>query len=383
MMQFTDLQTIVRNASNQRGLIAEAARSGNPKVLMRFLGPALRGLVLQRGKSGASCDLMARHRVHFTWSYAHDDDELRRLYEVAKRSQWNATDDLDWEMAVDPLDPSRELFPDDLLPLAELPFYRKLSEREQRGQRHALLAWMLSQFLHGEQGALFAACQVTESVGSLDGKLYGSTQIVDEGRHVEVFYRYLAEKLEKIYDINDNLYVIIDALMTDRRWDLKFLGMQILIEGLALGAFGTLRGATREPLLRQLLTYVITDEARHVHYGVVALRDFYAQLSEAERREREDWAYEVALLMRNRFLAHEFYEEHYAHVMSRREWDRVLLASSYMERFRQMMFKRLIPNLKRIHLLSDRVRPHYEALGLLQWENEKAAPELSAQDLLA
>ena len=99
---------------------------------------------------------------------------------------------------------------------------------------------MLSQFLHGEQGALFAACQVTEAVQWLDGKLYGSTQVVDEGRHVEVFFRYLDEKLGKLYTVNDNLYTLIDALMTDGRWDLKFLGMQIMIEGLALGAFGLL-----------------------------------------------------------------------------------------------------------------------------------------------
>ena len=111
---------------------------------------------------------------------------------------------------------------------------------------------MLSQFLHGEQGALFAACEVTEAVHWMDGKLYGSTQVVDEGRHVEVFHRYLHEKLEKVYQVNDNLFTIIDSLMSDNRWDLKFLGMQIMIEGLALGAFGTIRQTTKEPLLREL-----------------------------------------------------------------------------------------------------------------------------------
>ena len=82
---------------------------------------------------------------------------------------------------------------------------------------------------------------------------------------------------------------------------MKFLGMQIMIEGLALGAFGVMRKATQEPLLRELLRYVITDEARHVHYGVTALGQYYATLTARELREREDWAYEIALLMRNRF----------------------------------------------------------------------------------
>ncbi|MFY0539236.1 ferritin-like domain-containing protein [Nannocystis pusilla] len=166
------------------------------------------------------------------------------------------------------------LFPEQLSPLPSIPAYRKLDVRGQQVQRHALLAWMLSQFLHGEQGALFAACQVTEAVHWVDGKLYGSTQVVDEGRHVEVFYRYLNDKLGKLYTVNDNLFTLIDALMTDGRWDLKFLGMQIMVEGLALAAFGTLRQTSREPLLRELLKYVITDEARHVHYGVLSLRDF-------------------------------------------------------------------------------------------------------------
>ena len=245
------------------------------------------------------------------------------------------------------------------------------------------MAWMLSQFLHGEQGALFAAAQVTEAVPWLDAKLFGSTQVVDEGRHVETFHTYLTQKLEKLYEINDNLYVVIDALMTDGRWDLKFLGMQIMIEGLALGAFGFLRSHTSEPLLKQMLTFVITDEARHVHYGVLALQKFYAtEVSEKERREREDWAFEVAYLLRNRFLAHEYYEEHWAHALSRAEWDRIVLQSEMMAIFRRTMFKRIVPNLKRIGLLSDRVRSRYDDIGLLEFEHCRAAPDLTAQDLL-
>lgn len=355
-------------------------RSGNVKVALNLLGPALRGLVLHGGRS-ASSEMQANHKAYFDWTYQRDQPEMARLYELAKTSQWNATD-LDWSIDVDPFDTRKELFPEQLSPLPSVPAYRKLDTRAQQVQRHALLAWMLSQFLHGEQGALFAACQVTEAVRWVDGKLYGSTQVVDEGRHVEVFYRYLNDKLGKLYTVNDNLFTLIDALMTDGRWDLKFLGMQIMIEGLALAAFGTLRQTSREPLLRELLKYVITDEARHVHYGVLSLRDFYHQLPEAERREREDWAFEVAVLMRNRFLAHEFYDEYYAHAMSRRQWDALVLDSVYMQQFRKTMFRRMIPNLKRIGLLTDRIRPHYAALGLLEWEHERAAPEICAADLI-
>jgi hypothetical protein len=217
----------------------------------------------------------------------------------------------------------------------------------------------------------------------MDAKLFSSTQVVDEGRHVEVFKRYLLSKMGKLYDINDNLYVILDSLMTDSRWDIKLLGMQIMVEGLALAAFGTIRQNTQEPLLIDLLRYVITDEARHVHFGVVTLEKHYSQhLNEKERREREDWAFEMALLMRNRFLAHEYYDEYWGHRMSRRAWDKMILRSEFMRVFRRSLYKRIIPNLKHIGLLSDRIRPYYEKLGLLADEHGAAAPNLKVEDML-
>jgi hypothetical protein len=320
--------------------------------------------------------------VSFDWTYLRDKPELSRLYEAAKSSQWNATTDLDWAASVDPLSDEHPLLPWDFLPISNLASFKSASQRERAEQRRGITTWLLSQSLHGEQGALYAACQVTEAVPWMDGKLYGSTQVVDEGRHVEVFHAYLTKKLEKKYEVNDNLYVVIDALMTDSRWDMKFLGMQIMIEGLALGTFGMIQQLTSEPLLKKMLTYIITDEARHVHYGVLALKDFISQLSEKERREREDWAFEVSLFLRNRFFAHEFYDEYYGHVMSRQQWNRLVLESHMMTKFRTTMFKRVIPNLKRIGLLSDRIKPKYAELGLLGFEKGKAAPELTAADLI-
>jgi hypothetical protein len=378
-----DLRKALTNLLDNGGALREAGARGNLRVLRSMLGPAWRGFVAQAAKGEAASELPAGHDATFDWRYLRDKPEMARLYEAAKSSQWNAASDIDWSLDVDPEHPERRLLPDEYLPVVDLPIWRSLPRKDKDRQVQALLGWMLSQFLHGEQGALFAACQVTEAVPWLDAKLYGSTQVVDEGRHVEVFHGYLFHKLNKTYEINDNLYVIVDALMTDGRWDVKFLGMQIMIEGLALGAFGALRQMTREPLLKEILKRVITDEARHVHYGVLALSDFIeAGLPERARREREDWALEVAVLLRNRFLAHEFYDEYYAHAMSRRTWDRMVLQSPMMALFRKTMFKRIVPNLKRIGLLSDRVRPHYEKLGLLGYENGRAAPELTARDLL-
>jgi hypothetical protein len=368
--------------SRNAGTLSQAGASKNPRVLLSMLPSSVRGFVLLRGKN-QTADVRASHEAHFDWQYERDRPKLASLYSAAKRSQWDAETDLDWSADVDPHNPNVELISDRILPLSAVPQYRLLPEREKESQRHAILSWLLSQFLHGEQGALLAACQVTEAVHWMDGKLYGSTQVVDEGRHVEVFHRYLTQKLGKMYEINDNLYVLIDALMSDPNWDVKFLGMQILIEGLALGAFSTMRAATKEPLLRELLKNVITDEARHVSFGVLALQSHYQQMSESERRNREDWAYEMSLLMRNRFLAHEFYDEYYGHLMTRRAWDDLILASEFMEHFRRNLFRRVVPNLKRIGLLTDRIRPHYARLGLLEWEHEKAAPEVTVDEMLS
>jgi len=342
-----------------------------------------RGFVLRQGRQGRPTEMVSGHAAHFDWEYASDYPEMRELYRRAKQNQWDADVQLDWSVDVDPLSPDVPILPATFFPLDQLPSHIRLSPGQVREFTYSVVAWMLSQFLHGEQGALFAAAQVTESVPWHDGKLYGSTQVVDEGRHVETFHRYLDEKLNKVYVINDNLFTIIDALMTDSRWDMKFLGMQILIEGLALGAFGTLFRLTKEPLLRDLLRYVIQDEARHVHYGVLALREHFTKnLTSAERREREDWAFEIALLMRNRFMAHEVYEEWFEGLMTRGTWNRLVLGAPGLQEFRQVMFDRLVPNLKYIGLLSARMRRHYEEAGLLRYADGANATELTGERML-
>ncbi|MBK9265716.1 MAG: ferritin-like domain-containing protein [Polyangiaceae bacterium] len=356
----------------------------DPKVL-GALGPSgIRGLVLRRGRQGRPTDVQATHKAHFDWTYPSDQPEMAELYRRAKTGQWDG-DSLPWHIDVDPMNPERDLLPRDFFSFDTMEGAGvKLNDDEQRKLGYCVATWMLSQFLHGEQGALFAAAQVTEAVQFFDGKLYGATQVMDEGRHVEVFNRYLDTKMNKMYQINDNLFVIIDSLMTDGRWDMKFLGMQIMVEGLALGAFGTLYKQTKEPLLKELLGMVIRDEARHVHYGVCALREHFTKhITERERQEREDWAFEVALLMRNRFTAYEVYEEWFEGQMTRAQWRDVVYKSKGMREFRTVMFSRLVPNLREIGLLSPRIMPRYEEVGLMQYFGGLAADKLTAEKLVS
>jgi hypothetical protein len=348
----------------------------NPGVMAGFIPSFGRGFVLRLGEL-ASSDMVSGHATHFDWSYESDFPEMRELYERAKQNQWNASLDLDWDIDVDPRNPEVPLVPKRFIdPSIAEEVGVKLTDKEHQRLLHDATAWMLSQFLHGEQGALYAAAQVTESVQWMDGKFYGASQVMDEGRHVEAFHRYIDEKLEKHYIINDNLFTIIDSLMTDSRWDMKFLGMQIMVEGLALGAFGMLYKFTREPLLKNMLRYVIQDEARHVHYGVLALRDHIKnQLSDRERREREDWVFEIALLMQNRFMMYEIHQEWFEHKVSRRQWRSMVTRMPGLQEFRSVMFSRLVPNLREIGLLSERMMPYYEEAGLLQYMHGRDATQ--------
>ena len=360
-----------------------ARKVQNRKVLLGMLPSVGRGFLLKQGKQEQAVLMPARHAAHFDFRYQGEFPEMYELYRRAVQNQWDAETQLDWSIDVDPESPEFPLLPRDFVPVAGLADHGiRLDATEQGRFLHDFVAFILSQFLHGEHGALYAAAQVTECVRWFDGKFYGATQVVDEARHVEVFLRYVETKLGKLYQVNDNLFTIIDELMTDSRWDMKFLGMQIMIEGLALGAFSTMYHGTKEPLLKELLRYVIQDEARHVHYGVLALKAHFSELSEKELREREDWAFEVGLLIRNRFLAHEVYDEWFGHRLKRKEWDRIMTELPLMKHFRQVMFKRLIPNLEYIGLFSPRIQEHYARAGLIEFAGGRHAGQLTANDLL-
>jgi P-aminobenzoate N-oxygenase AurF len=301
--------------------------------------------------------------VTYTWNYRETRAELRDLYRKAKRAQWNAEERIDWSVDVD-LD--KENIPEFMHPLFGSDIYRKLTEKEHMQLRRELPAWSQSQFLHGEQGALLAAAQLVNSVPDLDSKLYAGTQVVDEARHVEVFDRYLHEKIGFSYPISPHLRGLLDLILTDSRWDMKLLGMQIMVEGLALAAFALTRQTVYEPLLKEVTTYVIQDEARHVAYGVLSLRDYYANMKESEVREREDFIYEAAVLMRDRFLFQQVWEKMGLPV---EECSQIALNNEGQQQFRQILFSKIVPAVKRIGLLSKRQRQRFDELGILQYED--------------
>jgi hypothetical protein len=314
----------------------------------------------------------------FTWDYEKGArPALDKLYEKAKTSQWNATTDLDWSIEVDPEQVlsamtagGRDSGP--LAVLAESPGspFAKFGAKEWAQLSLESVNWRLSQFMHGEQGALLCTAKIVETVPWIDAKYYASTQVMDEARHVEVFARYLDEKLTGFYPINAHLKLLLDDIIQDSRWDMTYLGMQIMVEGLALAAFGFMHMVTEEPLLKQLLRYVMSDEARHVAFGVLSLKEYYAELSDAEMRERQEFAFEAAVRMRDRFLQQEVWER--MGIDGKAVMRMLLELPPDQNFFQQMLFSKIVPNCKKLGLLdaSDAwLRRRFEEIGVIQFED--------------
>ncbi len=315
----------------------------------------------------ATEELRVSQNLTYNWEYDTTRRRLMRLYENAKRDQWNATERLDWSIDVDP---EQGLMPDAAIGIYGPPIWEKLGPREIERLRHESITWQLCQFLHGEQGALLATAQIVDGVPWYEAKQYAATQVMDEARHVEAYRRFIGEKLEHEYPVNRELKKLLDQILTDSRWDMKFLGMQIIVEGLALAAFGTIRDTATNPLLRDLTAAVMEDEARHVAFGVLSLREYYADLSEKGRIEREDFVYEASVLMRDRITNREVWE---AVGLDADECVAAADRSPIAGQFRYRLFSKIVPNVKSLGLLSNRQRERFEQLGILHFENQASS----------
>jgi hypothetical protein len=309
----------------------------------------------------------------FTWDYSLARPALRKLYEKAKTGQWNATTDLPWDTDVDQekiVIETQEQIGTGMTPDVYVGTpVEKWGDKEWLEFGVEQQNWTLSQFMHGEQGALLCTAKITETVPWYDAKLYASTQVVDEARHVEVFARYLDEKLSGHYPINAHLRMLLDDIVNDSRWDMTYLGMQIMVEGLALAAFGFQHQLTTEPLLKQLLRYVMSDEARHVAFGVLSLKEVYDGMTDAEMMERQQFAFEAAIRMRDRFLSQEVWDRM---GINPRDILPLVIADPTRVLFQQMLFSKIVPNCKKLGLLDRNdnwLRHRFEEMGVIQFED--------------
>jgi hypothetical protein len=296
----------------------------------------------------------------FTWEYDEGRDRLLALYEKGKTRQWNSRERIDWSIDVDRDNPLEA--PEYYVPIYGSDTWERMGERDRAQVVYHLASWQFSQFLHGEQGALICASKIVQTVPDIDSKFYAATQVMDEARHVETYSRFLHEKLDMAYPINPHLKSLLDNVVSDSRWDMTYLGMQVLIEGLALAAFGLIRDVAENQLARAITAYVMEDEARHVAFGRLALRDFYPQLTQPERDEREEFCVEACYLMRDRFLAHEVWENLGLPVD---ECLKFVNQSESQVQFRSLLFTRIAPTLKDVGLFGPRVRSAFADMGVL------------------
>jgi hypothetical protein len=335
----------------------------------------------------------------FLWNYDRSRTQLVTLYNKAMASQWNSVTELDWATDVDP-----ESLVDFDTPLMQL----TRAAREVDGS--PLASWgdkeltalgvealkaNLSQFMHGEQGAMMTAAKIVETVPWIDAKYYAATQTMDEARHTEVFAKYLHTKVGEAYPMSPFLEEQITALLEDSRWDIAYLGMQIVIESLALAAFGNMLRTTEEPLLRKLLRYVMSDEARHVAFGVLSLAEYYQGLTEAELKDRQDFLIENTLRNRARSTTPEIWER--MGVKAEEVYPAIAEAANRIKihpfaGFQRAFFAKLVPNVRKLGLLDandGHLRRHWAEAGLLEFEfaddtgSDYASYDAVAQDRAA
>jgi len=298
----------------------------------------------------------------FTWEYEDEREKLLALYDKGKQQQWDAATRIDWSLELDPENPQE--IDDRLIPIYGSPLWDKMGEKDRIMLRQHQQAQQLSQFMHGEQGALMAAARIVQTAPDLDAKFYAATQVMDEARHVEAYSRLLNQKLGIAYPITPGLRSLLETVMTDRRWDMTYLGMQILIEGLALAAFQRIRDYAKNRLAASVNAFVMQDEARHVAFGRLALRDLYPQLTDAERREREDFVVEACYQMRDRFNQREVWEHLGLDVQSAVD---AAMSSENMRLFRKRLFSRIVPTVKDIGLWGPGVQKAFVDMAAIEF----------------
>jgi len=330
--------------------------------------------------------------ICWQFDYAIDADKLKTLYSKAKRYQWDAERDIDWELGVDP---SKPVVGPDPMGMFHVPVIKQLSESQQNTLRAHLGAHQLSQIVHGEQGALMTAAALTHAVPDYEGKLYAATQTMDEARHVEVFETYI-RKLALVYPMSKTLKALIDVTLSADSWVKIAIGMNMVVEGLALGTFHNVLAVTECELLRSIMQGVIRDESRHVAFGNLYVGMAIADMHEDDREDVADFAFDAVKMMRES-RRQAVPDGAFLQVLDNCEIDRDDFFKSVMElrssgvkiempRDQVHPFKHLMmPALVRVGAVTDRTRARFDAEGIPVWEDKSTLErmERDSPDMLS
>jgi hypothetical protein len=305
----------------------------------------------------------------FEFDYSVQAHDMRSLYEKAKRDQWNASRDIAWDT---PETADGRVLADELIDIYGSPIWDRLSEAERVELNRRIAAWRLSVLVYGEQGAMLACSQLVNIVVGTDQKFFQATQVADEARHNEVLERYLETRLGGLhYPMPENERFLFDAILTDSRWYVKTIALQLVAETFAVSMFRMMGQAAADPVLREICGRVLQDESRHMGFGMLSLPAVVQEASEAERREMEDFTCLALEKVLTGFFPMEAYRDlgfSRAQIDEVRSYRRDAAARNdyavYRKYFRRDMHASMVANLVRIGLLTDRVRPRLAALGI-------------------
>ena len=305
----------------------------------------------------------------FEFDYSVRAEDMRSLYEKAKRDQWNATRDIAW--ATPEPDDGRVLA-DELIDIHGSPLWDKLSERDRVELNRRITAWRLSVLVYGEQGAMLACSQLVDIVPGTDEKFFQATQVMDEARHNEVLERYIQTRLGGLhYPMPENERFLFDTILTDPRWYIKTIALQLVAETFAVSMFKMMAEAAVDPVLGEVCRRILLDESRHMGFGMLALPKIVREATEGERREMEDFTCLAVEKVLTGFFPLEAYQDlgfSPAQIQEVRTYRRDAASrndyAAYRKYFRRDMHTAMVNNLARINLLTERVRPRLAALGV-------------------
>ena len=306
----------------------------------------------------------------FEFDYSVQAEDMRSLYEKAKRDQWNATRDIAW--ATPETDDGRVLA-DELIDIHGSPLWEKLSERDRVELNRRITAWRLSVLVYGEQGAMLACSQLVDIVPGTDEKFFQATQVMDEARHNEVLERYIQTRLGGLhYPMPENERFLFDTILTDPRWYIKTIALQLVAETFAVSMFKMMAEAAVDPVLGEVCRRILLDESRHMGFGMLALPKIVREATEGERREMEDFTCLAVEKVLTGFFPLEAYQDlgfSPAQIQEVRTYRRDAASrndyAAFRKYFRRDMHTAMVNNLARINLLTERVRPRLAALGVV------------------
>jgi hypothetical protein len=305
----------------------------------------------------------------FEMEYGVEAADIRRLYENAKRDQWNASRDIAWDA---PPSPDGRIIADELIDIYGSPLWDGLSENDKVALNRRIAAWRLGVLMYGEQGALLACSQLVDLVEGTDLKFFQATQVMDEARHNEVLKRYIADRLDDIiYPMPKNEVALFDSILGESRWYLKTIALQLVAETFAVALFKMMAESAKDPVLGEVCRRILTDESRHMGFGMLSLPDVVKNATSKEREELEDYTCFALETTLTGFFPLEPYRDlgfSAARITEVQQYRRSTAAKNdyapFRKYFKREMHSSMVTNLSRLGLLTERVRPRLAAIGV-------------------